>query len=75
MVFFIGASHTLDDGADALTQANAHGRQAKLRVLLFHYIKQSRSDSRTRTAKWVTQRNRTAIVIDDVLLIQQIQAF
>ena len=36
--FLVGISHTLDDGADALTQANTHGRQAKLRVLLFHYI-------------------------------------
>lgn len=36
--FLVGISHTLDDGADTLTQANTHGRQAKLRVLLFHYI-------------------------------------
>src|SRR4030067_1134446 len=59
--------HSLDDGSDALADANAHGCQAVTAAAFFHLVDQRCHDARAAAAERMAERDGAAV---DVQFLQ-----
>src|SRR5712692_5744115 len=69
----IHPSPFLPDGRDALTHADAHGRQAVLRVAVLHLAHQRSDQPRAAAPQWMAQRDGAAVHVD-ALVVEAEQA-
>src|SRR6266581_8696317 len=66
--WLIHASPYLPDGRDALAHADAHGRQAVLRVTVLHLAHQRPDQPSSAASERMTQRDRSSVDVDALLV-------